>query len=187
MTRCSLHQRSFGRGRKTKVKALKKARLERAGWVVGDTAEFLNLNPREAQFVELKLALAAGVRQLRERRGMTQAALASRKVGLQPIACCQDGSRVPVRNRRLDDAVTAGHWSDPWRDREADQALDGPAFTATPIVGAPSRPTQTPVCLAPRKYEKHLAAYLVASAGRESAERRLPDPRAVSSPGPTLA
>ena len=47
-------------------------------WAVGDTAEFLKLNPQEAQFVELKLALAAGVRQMREQRGMTQAALAER-------------------------------------------------------------------------------------------------------------
>ncbi len=54
----------------------KKTRLQREGWAVGDAAEFLNLNPQEAQFVELKLALAAGVRQLREHRGMTQAALA---------------------------------------------------------------------------------------------------------------
>lgn len=54
----------------------KKARLGRSGWAVGDAAQFLNLNSQEAQFVELKLALAAGVRQLRERRGMTQAALA---------------------------------------------------------------------------------------------------------------
>jgi ribosome-binding protein aMBF1 (putative translation factor) len=60
------------------MKISKKARLQRAGWVVGDAAEFLKLTPQETQFVELKLALAAGVRQLRERRGMTQAALAER-------------------------------------------------------------------------------------------------------------
>jgi len=54
----------------------KKAQLEQRGWSVGSAAEFLNLSPQEAQFVELKLALASGVRQLRERRGMTQAALA---------------------------------------------------------------------------------------------------------------
>jgi len=63
-------------GRKTKMHSLKKARLQRKGWTIGNTAEFLNLNPQEAQFVELKLALAAGVRQLREQHGMTQAALA---------------------------------------------------------------------------------------------------------------
>lgn len=58
------------------MNASKKARLQRDGWAVGDAAEFLNLNPQEAQFVELKLALAAGVRHLREHRGITQAALA---------------------------------------------------------------------------------------------------------------
>ena len=41
-----------------------------------EAAQFLNLTREEIQFVELKLALAAGVRQLRELRGLTQAALA---------------------------------------------------------------------------------------------------------------
>jgi ribosome-binding protein aMBF1 (putative translation factor) len=77
-TPCSLHQRGFGRGKKAKMNTFRKARLQREGWSVGDTAEFLNLSPHEAQFVELKLALAAGVRQLRGQRGMTQAALAER-------------------------------------------------------------------------------------------------------------
>ena len=53
-------------------------RLERAGWVVGDTAQFLQLSEEESRFLELKLALASGVRELRERRGLTQAALADR-------------------------------------------------------------------------------------------------------------
>ena len=60
------------------MNSVKRKRLERAGWVVGDTAEFLQLSEEEARFVELKLALAAGVRELRERRGLTQAALADR-------------------------------------------------------------------------------------------------------------
>lgn len=58
------------------MKQTKKTRLEAAGWMVGDAAQFLRLNPDEQRFVELKLALAAGVRTLRERRGLTQAALA---------------------------------------------------------------------------------------------------------------
>lgn len=58
------------------MKSGKRARLERAGWVVGSTAQFLKLSPEEERFIELKLALAAGVRQLREGRGLTQAALA---------------------------------------------------------------------------------------------------------------
>lgn len=58
------------------MKSTKKARLENAGWRVSDAAEFLGLSAEERRFVELKLALAAGVRQLRERQGLTQAALA---------------------------------------------------------------------------------------------------------------
>ena len=60
------------------MKSDKQARLERAGWVVADAARFLRLSAHEQRFVELKLALATGVRQLRERRGLTQAALAKR-------------------------------------------------------------------------------------------------------------
>ena len=55
-----------------------KKRLERAGWVVGDTTAFLQLTEEESRFLELKLALASGVRELRERRGLTQATLAER-------------------------------------------------------------------------------------------------------------
>ena len=71
------------------MKSDKKARLERAGWVVGDAAQFLTLSAQEQRFVELKLALATGVRQLRERRGLTQAALAKRL-----------GSKTPLNNAR---------------------------------------------------------------------------------------
>ncbi len=58
------------------MKSTKKARLAAAGWRVGDAGEFLGLSDEERRFVELKLALASGVRQLRERQGLTQAALA---------------------------------------------------------------------------------------------------------------
>jgi hypothetical protein len=58
------------------MKHTKKARLQAAGWRVSDAAAFLGLSDEERRFVELKLALASGVRQLRERRGLTQAALA---------------------------------------------------------------------------------------------------------------
>ncbi len=60
------------------MKSGKRARLTRAGWAVGDAAQFLKLTPQEQRFVELKLALAAGVRALRERQGLSQAALAKR-------------------------------------------------------------------------------------------------------------
>ena len=60
------------------MKSDKRTRLERAGWAVGDAADFLGLTPVQQRFVELKLALARGVRQMRERRGLTQTALAKR-------------------------------------------------------------------------------------------------------------
>ena len=56
----------------------KTKRLERTGWVVGDSQQFLQLTEEENRFLELKLALASAVRELRERRGMTQTALADR-------------------------------------------------------------------------------------------------------------
>jgi ribosome-binding protein aMBF1 (putative translation factor) len=58
------------------MKRDKKQRLERAGWRVSDTATFLGLTAAENRLLELKLALAGGLRQLREQRGLSQAALA---------------------------------------------------------------------------------------------------------------
>jgi len=60
------------------MKATKRTRLERAGWKVGTAADFLRLTVEEQRFVEVKLALAAGVREFRERQGLTQAGLAKR-------------------------------------------------------------------------------------------------------------
>lgn len=54
----------------------KRARLEAAGWRVGSARIFLELSDEEASFVELKLALARGLRTRRERRGLTQSQLA---------------------------------------------------------------------------------------------------------------
>lgn len=54
----------------------KKCRLEAAGWKVGDAADFLELTAEEAAFVELKLALALYLRDLRAQRGWTQAQVA---------------------------------------------------------------------------------------------------------------
>ena len=56
----------------------KKRRLERSGWTVGGATDFLELTPEEASFIELKLALAAGVREVRERNGLTQTEVAAR-------------------------------------------------------------------------------------------------------------
>lgn len=56
----------------------RKERLAAAGWRSGDAAAFLELTPEEAAFVELKLALAGYLRELRTRIGLTQAQAARR-------------------------------------------------------------------------------------------------------------
>ena len=58
------------------MKPDKRTRLTQAGWTLGSTADFLRLSAHEVQLVELKLALAAGLRRLRTRRRLTQGALA---------------------------------------------------------------------------------------------------------------
>ena len=58
------------------MKRDRRRRLDQAGWRVSNTAAFLNLTDTEQRFIDLKLALAAGLRHFRERRGLTQAALA---------------------------------------------------------------------------------------------------------------
>ena len=54
----------------------KQTRLEQAGWKVGDAADFLELSPEETAFVELKLALAHYLRDVRVSRGWTQTIVA---------------------------------------------------------------------------------------------------------------
>jgi DNA-binding XRE family transcriptional regulator len=56
----------------------KKKRLERAGWRVGSAAEFLNLSPEEAAYVEVKLHLAHELSRKRKKLRLTQVALAKR-------------------------------------------------------------------------------------------------------------
>ena len=60
------------------MKTEKRKRLESAGWRVGDARDFLGLSEDEALFVEIKLALARRLRELREKRNWTQADLAKR-------------------------------------------------------------------------------------------------------------
>ena len=50
--------------------------LEAAGWRVGDATEFLELSAEEVAFVELKLALADSLRDLRTQHGWTQTQVA---------------------------------------------------------------------------------------------------------------
>ena len=56
----------------------KRRQLERAGWSVGDAGDFLGLSADERRFVEVKLALADGLRRRREQLGLTQTQVAER-------------------------------------------------------------------------------------------------------------
>jgi hypothetical protein len=56
----------------------KRRKLERAGWTLGDAGDFLGLSADERRFVEVKLALAEGLRRRRERLGLTQMEVAAR-------------------------------------------------------------------------------------------------------------
>ncbi len=60
------------------MRADKRRQLERAGWTVGDAGDFLGLSAEERRFVDVKLALADGLRRRRERLGLTQSAMALR-------------------------------------------------------------------------------------------------------------
>jgi len=93
----------------------KKKHLETAGWVIGDAAHFLGLSEQESRFLELKLALANGVRQLRERKGLTQAALAERRGRVSRGWRRWRQRTDPVVGP--DDAVSTIDWSDGYRYR----------------------------------------------------------------------
>jgi DNA-binding XRE family transcriptional regulator len=58
------------------MRSQKRARLEAAGWKIGSATEFLGLSKDEAEFVEMKLALANSLRHRRSARKLTQAQLA---------------------------------------------------------------------------------------------------------------
>ena len=56
----------------------RKRRLQERGWKVGSAADFLELTPEEAAYIELKLALSESVRQRRHRQGLTQGQVAQK-------------------------------------------------------------------------------------------------------------
>jgi hypothetical protein len=56
----------------------KQQRLENAGWKIGSAAEFLELSPEEAEYVELKVALSSTLKERRPDTGPSQGALATK-------------------------------------------------------------------------------------------------------------
>jgi DNA-binding XRE family transcriptional regulator len=60
------------------MNAAKRKRLEAAGWSFGSTADFLELSPEEAAFVELKLRLSDNLKRRRKNQKLSQDALAKK-------------------------------------------------------------------------------------------------------------
>ena len=58
------------------MREVKRRRLEAKGWKVGSAQEFLKLTGEEAAYIDLKVRLAASLRERRQRRSFTQADLA---------------------------------------------------------------------------------------------------------------
>ena len=54
----------------------KKRRLEAKGWKVGSAEEFLRLSDEESAYINLKLRLAEGLRERRQRNRLSQVELA---------------------------------------------------------------------------------------------------------------
>ena len=61
------------RGEVRPMDAKKRKKLEASGWKVGDAKEFLGLSAEELDYIEIKLALGEKLRDIRERKSMTQA------------------------------------------------------------------------------------------------------------------
>ena len=58
------------------MREAKRQRLEATGWKVGSAKEFLALSDQEAEYIELKLKLAEGLRKKRRQRRLGQTDLA---------------------------------------------------------------------------------------------------------------
>jgi ribosome-binding protein aMBF1 (putative translation factor) len=56
----------------------KKKRLESKGWKIGIVKEFLGLSNEESAYIELKIKLAAGLKQRRREKGLSQLDLAAK-------------------------------------------------------------------------------------------------------------
>ncbi len=56
----------------------KKKRLEAKGWKIGTVKEFLGLSDEESAYIELKVKLAAGLKQRRQQQGLSQLELAAK-------------------------------------------------------------------------------------------------------------
>ncbi len=58
------------------VTSTKRKKLKAKGWKFGDVQDFLELSDEEMAFIEMKLALGRSLKARRQRKGLSQAALA---------------------------------------------------------------------------------------------------------------
>ena len=58
------------------MKQVKRKKLEAKGWRVGTAADFLELSSEEAAFIEMKMSLSKSLRELRQKKHLSQVALA---------------------------------------------------------------------------------------------------------------
>jgi ribosome-binding protein aMBF1 (putative translation factor) len=56
----------------------KQKRLQAKGWKIGAVKEFLGLSNEESAYIELKIRLAAGLKQRRQQKGLSQLDLAAK-------------------------------------------------------------------------------------------------------------
>ena len=56
----------------------KRKRLTAKGWKIGTVEEFLGLSDEESAYIELKIKLAAGLRERRRQKGLSQLDLAAK-------------------------------------------------------------------------------------------------------------
>ena len=72
----------------------KRKKLEAASWRIGSAADFLGLSKEEAAYVELKLKLGNCLKAIRQKRHLSQEALAKRlKSSQSRVAKMESGDR----------------------------------------------------------------------------------------------
>ena len=78
------------------MKTAKRKRLEENGWKVGTTADFLNLSPEEAAYVDFKLAASRAFQDLRKSKKLTQVEVAKRISSSQSRVAKMEAADVSV-------------------------------------------------------------------------------------------
>jgi ribosome-binding protein aMBF1 (putative translation factor) len=61
-----------------RMRKAKKKRLQAKGWKIGTVKEFLGLSDEESAYIDLKIKLAAGLRQRRQQQVLSQLDLAAK-------------------------------------------------------------------------------------------------------------